>query len=229
MGEQALSRNELTRVVLTRLVTVVCLLGLIFFLPAWTFAYWNAWIYLAVLLIPMLFALRYLLKRDPQLLERRMRTREREPEQKRLVGLSLIPFLAGFILPGFDFRFGWSRVPMAVALGADLLVLLGYVIVILVFRENSYASRTVEVEEGQSVIATGPYSIVRHPMYVGAILMYCLSPIALGSYWAVIPALFIVPVLVQRIRNEEIILERDLLGYADYMKKIRYRLLPGIW
>jgi len=229
MGERMLSRKELTRVVFLRLALTVPVLGAMFFLPAWTLAYWHAWVYLAILLIPMFLVMQYLIRHDPDLLERRMRTREREPAQKRIVSLSFIPFLAGFVLPGFDVRLGWSRVPVAAALCADLLVLLGYALVILVFRTNSYASRTVVVEEGQSVITTGPYAVVRHPMYVGAIMMYCLSPIALGSYWAAIPALFIIPVLVQRIRNEEVVLLRDLRGYGDYAKRTRYRLIPGVW
>jgi protein-S-isoprenylcysteine O-methyltransferase Ste14 len=138
-------------------------------------------------------------------------------------------FILAFILPGLDRRFGWSDVPVPVVLAADLLVLLGYGIVVLAFRENQYASRTVQVEQGQKVIATGPYALVRHPMYLGAMLMYAASPLALGSYWALIPALVIVPILVVRIVNEEQVLERELPGYPEYRQATRYRLLPGIW
>jgi protein-S-isoprenylcysteine O-methyltransferase Ste14 len=201
----------------------------VFFIPAGTLAYWEAWVYLAVLLIPFAFAVLYLFKTSPALLERRMQTREREPAQRRLISLSLLWFILAFILPGLDRRFGWSDVPVPVVLAADLLVLLGYGIVILAFRENQYASRIVQVEQDQQVITTGPYALVRHPMYVGAMLMYGASPLALGSYWALIPALVIVPILVVRIANEEQVLERELPGYPEYRQATRYRLLPGIW
>jgi protein-S-isoprenylcysteine O-methyltransferase Ste14 len=155
--------------------------------------------------------------------------REKEARQRRILSASAIPFLLAFLLPGFDHRFGWSDVPVPVILAADALVLVGYVFVILVFRENRYASRVVEVETGQQVISTGPYSVVRHPMYLGTLLMYLLSPIALGSYWAALFALPLIWVLVARMRNEEEVLLRDLPGYADYLQRVRYRLIPGVW
>ena len=149
--------------------------------------------------------------------------------QKRVINLSLLWFLLAFIIPGLDFRFGWSSVPVIVVLVAALFVLLGYIMVFLVFRENTYASRVIEVAKGQKVIDTGPYAIVRHPMYIGAIVMYVLSPLALGSWWAVLFALPIIPLLVVRILNEEKVLSQDLPGYVAYCQKVRYRLLPGIW
>ena len=158
-----------------------------------------------------------------------MQTREWEPAQRRIIGLSLLWFILAFVLPGLDQRWGWSDVPVPVVIAADLLVLLGYGLIILVFRENQYASRTVQVEQGQQVIRSGPYARVRHPMYLGAILMYLASPLALGSYWALLPALLVVPILVARIANEEKVLERDLPGYREYEQDVRYRLLPGIW
>jgi protein-S-isoprenylcysteine O-methyltransferase Ste14 len=219
----------LARKVLIRIALILPVLWAVFFIPAGTLAYWEAWVYLAVLLIPFAFAVLYLFKTSPALLERRMQTREREPAQRRLISLSLLWFILAFILPGLDRRFGWSDVPVPVVLAADLLVLLGYGIVILAFRENQYASRIVQVEQDQQVITTGPYALVRHPMYLGVLLMYAASPLALGSYWALIPALVIVPILVVRIANEEQVLERELPGYPEYRQATRYRLLPGIW
>jgi protein-S-isoprenylcysteine O-methyltransferase Ste14 len=221
--------SHLLRLVLSRFALGFLVMGLFFFLPAGTLNYWEAWMYMLTLFVPLVFTLFYLLKNDPKLLERRMRTREKESEQRRILNLSLIFFLAAYILPGFDQRFGWSRAPAALVIFADLIVLAGYLLVIRVFRENSYASRVVEVEQDQQVISSGPYAIVRHPMYLGALMMYLLSPLALGSYWAMIPAAFLIYVLVARIRNEEEVLSRELKGYTAYIQKVRYRLLPGIW
>jgi protein-S-isoprenylcysteine O-methyltransferase Ste14 len=215
--------------VLLRFGPGLLILMLMLFVPAGTWHYWEAWVYLAVLFVPLTIALVYLMKRSPDLLERRMHAREKEPAQQRIIALSLIPFLAAFILPGLDHRFGWSHVPPAIVLFADAIVLIGYCTILLVFRENRYASRVVEVAAGQQVIATGPYAIVRHPMYVGTLLMYLLSPLALGSYWAVLCALPLIWVLVARIRNEEEVLLRDLDGYAAYRQQVRYRLVPGVW
>jgi protein-S-isoprenylcysteine O-methyltransferase Ste14 len=200
-----------------------------FFLPAGTFAYWEAWVYLTVLLIPMVLVLIYLLRNDPELLERRMRMREKESEQKLIIKISYLYFFFVFLLPGFDKRLGWSNVPVAVVIVADVLVLVGYGMFFLALRENRYASRIIEVEKEQKVISSGPYAIVRHPMYVGVSLLYIFSPLALGSYWATIPSLLIIPLLVARIRNEESVLGRELKGYKEYMQKTKYRLIPGIW
>ena len=219
----------LARTVYTRALLAVPALWAILFVPAGTLAYWEAWLYLAILLIPMFFVFRYLLKNDPQLLERRMQMREREVAQRRIISLSYLYFLVAFTLPGFDRRWGWSDVPPLVVIAADLLVMLGYGMFVLVLRENQYAARTIQVEQGQRVISSGPYALVRHPMYLGVVLMYLASPLALGSYWALLPALLIVPILVARIINEEKVLERDLAGYPEYKQSTRYRLLPGVW
>jgi protein-S-isoprenylcysteine O-methyltransferase Ste14 len=215
--------------VYTRVLLTVPVLWAILFIPAGTLAYWEAWIYMAVLLIPMFFVLWYFLRNNPGFLERRMQMRERETAQRRIISLSLLWFVLAFMLPGFDRRWGWSDVPVTVVIAADLVVLLGYGLIVLVFRENQYASRTVQVEQGQQVIHSGPYALVRHPMYLGAIVMYLASPLALGSYWALIPALAIIPILVARIINEEKVLERDLPGYREYVQGTHYRLLPGVW
>lgn len=225
----SLSPSDLRRMVYTRLAAAFVLLPLLFFVPAGTLRYWEAWVYLAILLIPVFFVMRYLLKHDPAFLERRMRMREREKPQRLVIALSFLWFFLVFILPGLDQRFGWSNVPVAAVLVADLLVLLGYGVILRVFRENRYASRIVEVTEGQPVIQTGPYAITRHPMYLGAATMYLATPVALGSWWALLPALLIVPLLVLRILNEEKVLAEQLPGYRAYMQKIRFRLIPGVW
>lgn len=229
MTQTKLSQGALIKVVLFRLVMVIPLMFAMFFLPAGTLNYWQAWMYLGTLFIPMIFVSIYLIKNDPGLLERRMKFGEKQKEQKKIINLSIIYYLLAFILPGLDHRFGWSHVSTVVSIVADILVAIGYGIVILVFRENSYASRIVEVTQEQKVVSSGPYAIVRHPMYVGVILMYGLSPLALGSYWAIIPALAIIPILVARITNEENLLREELKGYNDYILKTKYRLIPGIW
>ncbi len=229
MNERHLTHDELKKMVIQRFLIVIVILAAMFFLPAWTFAYWEAWLYMAILIIPMFFVGSYLLKNDPDLLERRMRMREKRAEQKLIIQLSYPLFLLAYLLPGFDHRLGWSNVPPAVVIIADSLVFLGYGLVFLVFRENRYASRIVEVDQEQEVISSGPYAIVRHPMYVGTLLMYCLSPLALGSYWAVIPAVLIIPFIIARILTEEATLAKELKGYPEYMQKVKYRLIPGIW
>ncbi len=212
-----------------RLSMFVVIMGLMFFLSAGTIQYWPAWIYIAIMIIPLLIVFQYLLKHDPELLERRMRRREKEKEQKLIIKLSYIYFVVAFVIPGFDFRYGWSNVTWSIVIVADILVLSGYLLFVLVLRENSYASRIIEVEEKQKVITTGPYSIVRHPMYTAILIMYILSPVALASYWAVIPAIFLVFIIIARIKNEEKVLKDELEGYPEYLQKVKYRLIPGIW
>jgi len=208
---------------------VLLVLGLVLFVPAGTLDYWEAWVYCAVLVIPFIFVATWLLNKDPELLARRIRHNEKEPAQKRVIEVSRLVFLIAFIIPGLDHRFGWSDVPVGAVLASNALVFLGYVLVFLVFRKNTYASRVVEVEQGQKVISTGPYALVRHPMYLGTGIMFLATPLALGSYWA-LPVFLMLPcVLVYRIRNEEEVLLRELAGYQEYMQKVRYRLIPFIW
>lgn len=204
-------------------------IALVILLPAGTWNYWQGWLYLVTLLLPMLGSTVYLFRNDPALLERRMRMREKESAQQKIIGFLGIYFLMAFTLPGFDVRFGWSNVPAWVSLLADGLVLTGYMITFWVLTVNSFLSRTVEVDAEQKVVSTGPYAIVRHPMYFGVALLYIASPLALGSYWAILPALMIIPLLGARIRNEEEVLLRELVGYAEYRQKVKYRLLPGVW
>ena len=230
MTETNLSTARLLRTVFLRFGIGLLALGAMFFIPAGTFQYWQAWAWLATVIIPLTAALIYMLRNDRALLERRMHTRERERPQTLMIKLSLLWFGVTYLIPGFDRRFGWSHVPPGVVIASLLLVLLGYLTILWVFRENSYASRVVEVAPGQKVIDTGPYAVVRHPMYSGSILMYLFTPLALGSFWALLPTLLIIPILtVLRIPNEEQVLSRELPGYVEYMRKVRYRLLPGIW
>ena len=229
MRNTALSTGELLKLVVPRFTLGFLALGALFFIPAGTLNYWQAWMYLIGLLILMLFIVTYMIRHDPDLLERRMRMREREPQQKIVILLSWIYVLIVFTLPGLDQRFGWSQMPPAVAIAAEVLVLAGYGFVFLVFRENRYASRIIEVEVGQQVIRSGPYALVRHPMYLGVTVMYLFSPLALGSYRAALPALLVLPLLAARIHNEEAVLARDLPGYPDYVQETHYRLVPGVW
>jgi protein-S-isoprenylcysteine O-methyltransferase Ste14 len=214
---------------LLRLVIGIPIISALFFLPAGTFNYWQAWVWLATLFIPMGISLVYLLKIDPALLERRTRTNEMRPEQRRIIMASAIYLLIIFILPGFDVRYGWSNVPVWLCLAADGVVLASYLLYLLVLKTNTFASRIVEVEEGQQVITSGPYAIVRHPMYLAMILMMTASPLALGSYWAMLPSVLFILLLAARAKNEEELLLTELKGYNEYMQKTRYRLFPGVW
>jgi protein-S-isoprenylcysteine O-methyltransferase Ste14 len=219
----------LKKQVILRFIMAPIFLGLMLFLPAGTLYYWQAWIYCGVLLIPVSFVVFYFLKKDPELLERRMRMKEKEEKQKAIQILGIILFFIGFIIPGLDFRYHWSNVPVYLVIAANVMVLSGYILVFLVFRENSYASRIIEVEKDQKVITTGPYAIVRHPMYLGVLVMYLFTPLALGSYRAIIFFLPLIPLLVSRLLNEEEVLLRELPGYKEYCQEMRYHLIPFIW
>ena len=206
------------------------LIPVILYALAGTLHYWQGWLYWIVLVIPMLVAVSYLLKYDPELLERRMKYHEKEKEQQAIIRIGTIVFIAGFLAIAIDLRIhGLDAIPLSLVLAADAGVFLGYLLVLWVFKENSYASRTIEVVKGQEVITTGPYAIVRHPMYLGVLVMYILTPIALGSWWAVPIFSLFIPLLVWRIIAEEKILLRDLPGYSEYCRERKYRLLPHIW
>ena len=214
---------------LIRLILGIVFIGACLFWPAGTFNYWQAWAWLAALFIPMMISLVYLVKRDPALLERRTRTNETRTAQKWIIAVSVIYFLIVFVLPGFDKRFGWSAVPVWLVIAADLVVFAAFSLYNLVIKANTFASRIIEVEQDQQVITSGPYALVRHPMYLSMILFMAATPLALGSYWAFIPSLALIPLLAARAKNEEELLIKDLAGYREYMQKTRYRLFPGVW
>jgi protein-S-isoprenylcysteine O-methyltransferase Ste14 len=221
--------KALKRIAISRYLMLFPVLGACFFLPAWSLKYWEGWLYILVISVPVALFGVHLFKTDPKLLERRMRTKEKRKEQRLVIKLSFLCFPLIFVLPGFDKRLGWSKVPFAVELAAFALVLLGYVMITAVFRANSYASRVVEVESGQKVVSTGPYAHVRHPMYSAQLIFYFFTPIALGSYWAALASILFLAVFVPRILGEEKELTENLEGYAEYRRKVRYRLIPGIW
>ena len=221
--------NDLIKAVILRAGLGLPIMALIIILPAGKWDYWQGWMYLFTLYIPMFFIFSYLLKNDPALLERRMRMREKEAAQRKIIALSYIYFLVAFVMPGLDVRFGWSNVPPLVSIIADVFVFAGYMGFFWVLVTNSFLSRVVEVDANQKVISSGPYAVVRHPMYAAVSIMYIASPLALGSYWAVLPAALIVPLLMARIHNEEQVLRRELPGYGEYTQTVRFRLVPGIW
>jgi protein-S-isoprenylcysteine O-methyltransferase Ste14 len=214
---------------LLRLIGGVVILPALLVLPSGTLAYWEAWAFLAIILIPMTLTTAILLARDPELLERRIRGREKDRAQGRIVALAGMVFLALLLIPAFDRRFGWSRVPPPAVIAADVVVLLAFGLFIRVLRENRSASRVIEVQPGQRVVATGPYAVVRHPMYTAVALLSLATPVALGSWWAFIPATLLLAVLAERIKHEERVLTSELTGYGDYMRTTVYRLIPGVW
>ena len=214
---------------LTKLVAGAVLLGLLLFLPAWTFNYFGAWLFLGVLLIPVMIMGAILFVKAPALLEKRLQDKEKEASQKGVVALSGLMFIGGFVLSALDFRFGWSSVPFWLTISAAAVFLIGYAVFAEVMRENAYLSRTVEVQEGQKVVSTGLYGVVRHPMYLATLLMFLPMPLILQSLWGLIPFALYPVIIVVRILNEEKVLTEGLEGYAEYKKKVKYRLLPFVW
>ncbi len=224
-----ISRSKLLILVLSRFIPGLSTIGALLFVSAGTAAWRNGWLYLGTLVALMLSALVYFFDRDPELLEKRMNFKEKEKPQKLVIGLGIPIFLLAFIVPGLDYRFGISRIPLWLSIAAEAVVVFSYALIMVVFGQNRYASRVVEIQDNQRVIDTGLYSIVRHPMYLAAILLYLASALVLGSYLALVPSALIPVILVFRIKNEEKILLEGLPGYREYMKKVRYRLLPFIW
>lgn len=198
-------------------------------LPAGSLKYWQGWVFCAVILVPPLFVTAYFLKKSPEFLERRMKFKEKEVRQKTIIKMANIFFFLGFLIPGFDYRYGWSAVPLWLVVASDAIILAGYFLVFLSFKENTYAARTVEVFEGQKVIDSGPYAVIRHPMYAGIIPMFLFMPLALGSFWAIIPFVPVCVIIILRTLNEEGVLRRDLSGYNAYCEKVHYRLAPFVW
>ena len=211
---------------------LVMLIGIALFVSAWTVHYWHAWVYLAVFAGASGLITAYLWKHDPQLLERRVKAgaaAEKEKSQKLIQMVASMGFFAEIIVPSLDHRHGWSHVPVALAITGDVLVSAGFFIVFLVFRANTFTSATIEVAAGQRVVSTGPYAIVRHPMYAGVLLLLLATPIALGSSWGVLIVVPMVVVLALRSVEEEKFLRIRLGGYGDYCERVRFRLVPFVW
>lgn len=207
----------------------VLLVGLLLFLPAGTMHFWNAWVLLGTLFVPMFIAGIVMMAYSPDLLRKRLDGKEKESEQKIVVALSGLMFLASFIAAGLDFRFGWTHVPDAVVWASASVLLLSYIMYAEVMRENAYLSRTIEVQEDQKVIDTGLYGIVRHPMYSATIFLFLSMPLILGSLVAFVIMLAYIPIINARMKNEEKILSEGLTGYKEYMQKVKYRVIPYIW
>lgn len=214
---------------LTKFLFGIVLVGALLFFPAWTLEYFGAWLFLGILFIPMMIMGIVMLLRAPRLLEKRLANKEKEGAQRGVVGLAALMFIVGFVLCALDARFAWSYVPVWLTLAAAVIFLIGYALYAEVMRENAYLSRTVEVQEGQKVITTGLYGIVRHPMYLATLLMFLPIPLILQSLWGLIPFSLYIPAIVVRIVNEEKVLSEGLNGYAEYKRSVKYRLIPFIW
>lgn len=207
-------------------------MGVLLFVPAWSLAYWQAWLYWLVFAGATVALSEYFLRHDPELVRRRMSAgpaAETQPQQKLIMALTSICFLLLIIVPGLDHRFSWSTVPPWLCVVGDAGVAAGFLAVFLVLRQNSYAAATIQVEANQPVVSTGAYAIVRHPMYAGALPMFVFTPLALGSYWALLVLTPMILALVWRLLDEEHYLKEHLPGYADYCRRVRWRLIPGLW
>jgi protein-S-isoprenylcysteine O-methyltransferase Ste14 len=217
---------------LGRLLVVLLVMAAMLFAAAGTLDYWQAWLFLAAYSASSLAITLYLMRKDPALLERRKRggpTAEKEATQKIIMSFASLAFIGLLIVPALDRRFAWSQMPSSVSLAGDVIFLLGWVAIFFVFRENSFASATVELAPDQRVVSTGPYALVRHPMYAGGLVMLLGIPIALGSWWALLVIVALIPALIWRLIDEERFLARNLPGYAEYQRKLLYRLIPMIW
>ncbi len=205
------------------------MVGLLIFLPAGSLAYAKGWLLIGLLFGPMLIAGFVMLHKSPDFLKKRLDGKEKQATQKGVVALSGLMFIAGFVVAGLDYRFGWSHMPAPVTVVASMLFLAAYVLYAEVMRENAYLSRTIKVEEGQKVVDTGLYSLVRHPMYMATLLLFLMMPIVLGSWYALIAFAFYPAIIIARLKDEEELLTKELPGYAEYKQKVKYRILPFIW
>src|SRR3954466_9335392 len=224
--------DDLTKRALLGLAKFQLFLALVIFLPAWSPRYWQGWLYWLIFGLACLVLSLYFARHDPALVARRMQAgpkAEKEPRQKLILTCASVTLVAVYVVSGLDYRFRWSSVPSWLVLIADLLVILGAYGFYVTFRENSYAASTVTVETGQPVISSGPYATVRHPILPTAIILYVATPLALASWWGLVPAALLVAVIVWRLTNEEAYLSHLFAGYADYRQRVPARLLPGVW
>lgn len=224
-----MKKTKLLLSALTKFLCGIVLVGSLLFLPAGSFAFTGGWIFIGLLFIPMLILGAVLLIKSPELLQKRLDAKEKENTQKGVVALSGLLFLVGFIIAGLDYRFAWSHVPTWLVIVASVILLISYALYAEVMRENAYLSRTIEVQEGQKVVSTGLYGIVRHPMYAVTVWLFLSIPLVLGSFWSLLCFAPYPIIMAMRILNEEKVLTDGLDGYADYKKKVKYRLIPFVW
>ena len=221
--------RELFMRAISKFFAGLLLIMLLLFIPAGTMHYPQAWLLMGILFVPMFIAGFVMMYRNPELLKKRLSAKEQESEQRTVILFSGIMFLAAFISAGLSFRFGWLMLPFRVSIIASVVFLIAYAVYAEVLRENTYLSRTIEVQEDQKVIDTGLYGIVRHPMYTATVFLFLSMPLVLGSVISFVIMLCYIPIIVKRIRNEELVLEEGLPGYREYIKKVKYRLIPFIW
>ncbi len=214
---------------ITKFIFGFILVGLLIFLPAATISFFNGWLFMLLLFVPMFFAGIVMMFKNPNLLKSRLGAKEKRQEQSTVIKLSGLMFLVGFIVAGLDYRFGWFKLPRGVVIGASTVFLVGYILYAEVLRENTYLSRTIEVQENQKVIDTGLYGIVRHPMYSVTLLLFLSMPLVLGSIYSFLIFLAYPFIIAKRIKDEEEFLEKELNGYREYKQKVKYRLIPFIW
>ena len=214
---------------ITRFLAGLLIVGLLLFVPAGTLAYWQAWLLTGILFVPMFIAGLVMMKKSPDLLRKRLNVKEEQSEQKTVILLSGLMFLAAFVFAGLNFRFQWIILPDWVSFAAATVFLLAYALYAEVLRENAYLSRTIEVQENQKVIDTGLYGVVRHPMYMSTLLLFLSMPLVLGSLLSFVITLAYVPIIAKRIRNEEQVLEEGLEGYTEYKKRVKIKVIPFVW
>ena len=214
---------------IVKFLSGLLIVGLLLFLPAGTFAFWQAWLLMGILFVPMFLAGLVMMQKSPALLRKRLDAREAQSEQRAVIALSGLMFLAAFVVAGLNFRFGWIVLPDWVSYVSAVVFLLAYGLYAEVLRENVWLSRTVEVQETQKVVDTGLYGVVRHPMYLSTLLLFLAMPLVLGSVISFVIMLAYIPIIARRIRNEEQVLESGLEGYTDYKKRVRYKVIPFVW
>lgn len=214
---------------ISKFILGVVVTGILIFLPAGTFHYWNAWLFMGILFIPMFFAGIVMMFKNPELLKKRLNAKEKQTEQNLVIKLSGLMFVFGFVIAGLNFRFEWVMMPDWISWVAAAVFLFSYALYAEVLRENAYLSRTIEIQQGQRVIDTGSYGIVRHPMYSATVIMFLSMPLALGSIFSFAVFLAYPVIIAKRIRNEEALLEKGLDGYAEYKQKVKYKIIPFVW
>ncbi len=221
--------KKLFSTALGKFVAGVVIIGLLLFAPAGTLAWWQGWLFMGILFVPMFVAGLVMMRKAPDLLRKRLDAKEEESEQRTVLALSALMFVAAFVVAGLGIRFGWIELPSWVTWVGVVIFLVSYALYAEVMRENAYLSRTIEVQEGQHVVDTGMYGIVRHPMYSVTLFLFLSMPLVLGSPFSFIIMLFYLPIIIKRIRNEEEVLAVGLEGYEEYMTRVKWRLVPHVW